>query len=45
MRFMMLMIPKGYESAPPDIKLDAERVKSILAEAMASLEAEQAKPA
>ena len=31
MRFMMLMIPKGYESAPPDVKLDAERVKSMMA--------------
>jgi hypothetical protein len=25
MRFMMLMIPLGFESAPPDVKLDAER--------------------
>lgn len=31
MRFMMLMIPKGYETAPPDVKLDAERVKSMMA--------------
>lgn len=31
MRFMMLMIPKGYESAPPDVKLDPERVKSMMA--------------
>jgi hypothetical protein len=30
MRFMMLMIPKGYETAPPDIKLDAERVKAMM---------------
>jgi hypothetical protein len=30
MRFMMLMIPKGYETAPPDVKLDAERVKSMM---------------
>jgi hypothetical protein len=27
---MMLMIPKGYETAPPDVKLDAERVKSMM---------------
>jgi len=25
------MIPKGYETAPPDVKLDAERVKSMMA--------------
>ena len=25
MRFMMLMIPLGYETAPPDVKLDPER--------------------
>jgi len=31
MRFMMLMIPKGYETAAPDVKLDAERVKSMMA--------------
>lgn len=31
MRFMMLMIPKGYETAPPDVKLDPERVKSMMA--------------
>jgi hypothetical protein len=31
MRFMMLMIPKGYETAPPDVKLDAERVKAMMA--------------
>ena len=30
MRYMMLMIPKGYESAPPDVKLDAERVKAMM---------------
>ena len=30
MRFMMLMIPKGYESAPPDVTLDAERVKAMM---------------
>jgi hypothetical protein len=31
MRFMMLMIPKGYETAPPDVKLDPERVKAMMA--------------
>jgi hypothetical protein len=31
MRFMMLMIPKGYESAAPGIDLDVERVKSMMA--------------
>lgn len=31
MRFMMLMIPKGYETAPPDVKLDPARVKSMMA--------------
>ena len=31
MRFMMLMIPKGYETAAPDVKLDAERVESMMA--------------
>jgi hypothetical protein len=31
MRFMMLMIPKGYETAPPDVKLGAERVKAMMA--------------
>jgi hypothetical protein len=31
MRFMMLMIPKGYETAPPGVKLDPERVKSMMA--------------
>ena len=30
MRFMMLMIPLGYESAPPDVQLDPERVKSMM---------------
>jgi hypothetical protein len=30
MRFMMLMIPKGYETAAPDVKLDAERVKAMM---------------
>jgi hypothetical protein len=30
MRFMMLMIPKGYESAEPGIKLDPERVASMM---------------
>jgi hypothetical protein len=30
MRFMMLMIPKGYESAEPGIKLDPERVTSMM---------------
>jgi hypothetical protein len=30
MRFMMLMIPKGYESAAPDVTLDVERVKSMM---------------
>ena len=30
MRFMMLMIPKGYESAPPDVKLDPERVTAMM---------------
>ena len=27
MRFMMLMIPLGYETAPPDVQLDPERVR------------------
>ncbi|MEH6952251.1 YciI family protein [Nitrobacter sp. NHB1] len=31
MRFMMLMIPKGYETAAPDVKLDPERVKIMMA--------------
>src|SRR5712672_2561271 len=30
MRFMMLMIPLGYESAPADVKLDPERVKAMM---------------
>ncbi len=30
MRFMMLMIPKGYETAPPDVKLDPARVKAMM---------------
>ena len=30
MRFMMLMIPQGYETAPPDVQLDPERVKSMM---------------
>jgi hypothetical protein len=30
MRFMMLMIPKGYETAEPGIKLDPERVGSMM---------------
>jgi hypothetical protein len=30
MRFMMLMIPLGYESAPPDVKLDPERVSAMM---------------
>src|SRR5258706_2541817 len=30
MRFMMLMIPSGYETAPPDVKLDPERVASMM---------------
>jgi hypothetical protein len=30
MRFMMLMIPKGYETAAPDVKLDPERVASMM---------------
>ena len=31
MRFMMLMIPGGYESAPPGQTPDAEQVKAMLA--------------
>src|ERR1043165_1653538 len=31
MRFMMLMIPLGYETAPPDVQLDPERVKAMMA--------------
>ncbi|MDR3619641.1 MAG: YciI family protein [Paludisphaera borealis] len=30
MRFMMLMIPKGYESAEPGVKLDPERVAEMM---------------
>ncbi|HLZ04050.1 MAG TPA: YciI family protein [Bradyrhizobium sp.] len=30
MRFMMLMIPSGYETAPPDVKLDPERVAAMM---------------
>ena len=30
MRFMMLMIPLGYESAPPDVQLDPERVSAMM---------------
>jgi hypothetical protein len=30
MRFMMLMIPLGYETAPPDVKLDPERVAAMM---------------
>ena len=30
MRFMMLMIPLGYETAPPEIKLDPERVSAMM---------------
>jgi hypothetical protein len=30
MRYMMLMIPLGYESAPPDIDLDPERVAAMM---------------
>src|SRR6476659_10471315 len=30
MRFMMLMIPLGYETAPADVKLDPERVKAMM---------------
>ena len=30
MRFMMLMIPLGYEMAPPDVKLDPERVAAMM---------------
>ena len=30
MRFMMLMIPLGYETAPPDVQLDTERVKAMM---------------
>ncbi|QWG19224.1 YciI family protein [Bradyrhizobium sediminis] len=30
MRFMMLMIPLGYETAPPDIQLDPGRVAAMM---------------
>jgi hypothetical protein len=30
MRFMMLMIPLGYETAPPDVKLDPERMSAMM---------------
>ena len=30
MRFMMLMIPLGYETAAPDIQLDPERVAAMM---------------
>jgi hypothetical protein len=30
MRFMMLMIPHGYETAPPEIDLDPERVAAMM---------------
>jgi hypothetical protein len=30
MRFMMLMIPRGYAAAPPDVKLDPERVAAMM---------------
>src|SRR5919106_6907825 len=30
MRFMMLMIPRGYESAEPDVKLDPARVAEMM---------------
>jgi hypothetical protein len=30
MRFMMLMIPQGYCSAPPDVQLDPARVKAMM---------------
>ena len=30
MRFMMLMIPLGYETAPPDVQLDPERVVAMM---------------
>jgi hypothetical protein len=30
MRFMMLMIPLGYATAPPDVKLDPERVAAMM---------------
>ena len=30
MRFMMLMIPKGYETAGPDLDLDPKRVEEMM---------------
>ena len=30
MRFMMLMIPKGYETAAPDVELDPKRVELMM---------------
>jgi hypothetical protein len=30
MRFMMLMIPLGYETAKPDVQLDPERVAAMM---------------
>jgi hypothetical protein len=30
MRFMMLMIPLGYETAPPELQLDPERVAAMM---------------
>ena len=30
MRFMLLMIPQGYCSAPPDVQFDPERVKAMM---------------
>jgi hypothetical protein len=30
MRFMMLMIPRGYESAPPEVQPDPERVAAMM---------------
>ena len=30
MRFMMLMIPHGYETAPPDVQLDPARVAAMM---------------
>jgi hypothetical protein len=30
MRFMMLMIPLGYETAPPTVDLDPERVRAMM---------------
>jgi hypothetical protein len=30
MRFMMLMIPLGYETAPPNVQLDPERMAAMM---------------